>query len=145
MKKIIYLFVLLLALANGAHSASGTPEVPVVAAFERTFTGANHITWLQRINIYQVNFAWEGSWVSAYYNSRSELICVTHQILSSELPLPLQRELKKRYSQFWISELFTLSTDGEEYYYITLQSADKTLILESTDGAYWCCFGVYRK
>ncbi|HEX7845274.1 MAG TPA: hypothetical protein VF476_05685 [Chitinophagaceae bacterium] len=65
---------------------------------------------------------------------------VLENILSTELPLFLQKSLKKNYENYWITDLFRLTGDEGVCYYITLKNADETLILESRYQGNWHLF-----
>ena len=78
----------------------------------------------------------------AYYNGEGELLGVTRNIVSSQLPISLLADLKKNYSEYWISDLFEMASNSETDYYVTLESADSTLVLKSSGSASW---NVYKK
>jgi len=42
-------------------------------------------------------------------------------------------QVKRNYSDFWISDLFEVNSNGETNYYITLENADKKITLRSSD------------
>ncbi|MEJ0081677.1 MAG: hypothetical protein WDM78_12200 [Puia sp.] len=42
-------------------------------------------------------------------------------MLTSSLPADLSRDIKKRYSNYWVSELFQITTDEGVFYYITFK------------------------
>ena len=72
----------------------------------------------------------------AYYDFQGNLIGIVHHILTSSLPADLSKDIKKRYSNYWVSELFQITTDEGVYYYIRLKNADETIALttEGTNG-----------
>ena len=62
-----------------------------------------------------------------------------------QLPINLLTDLKKDYTGFWISDLFEIASDDQMSYYITLENADKRIVLKSegTDG--WQVYSKQRK
>jgi hypothetical protein len=70
---------------------------------------------------------------------------LTRNISSTQLPISLQAELKKEYSEFWISDLFEVANDEGTHYYITIENSETKLVLKgSTDGS-WSTFQKSRK
>ncbi len=77
-------------------------------------------------------FKMSGMILNAYYSNQGELLAVTHNITSTQLPLTLLMQIKRDYSSYWISDLFELSSHGESNYYITLENSDKTVTMRSS-------------
>jgi hypothetical protein len=73
----------------------------------------------------------------AFYSDNGDLLAVTRNIRSSQLPLSLLRELKNKYNDYWISDLFELSIDDQNNYYITLENTDSKVTLRSSDNNSW--------
>lgn len=78
----------------------------------------------------------------AYYSQEGDLMAVTRNILSNQLPISLLSDLKKNYTIYWISDLFEISASQDASYYVTLQNADYTLVLKSNGINDW---QVYKK
>jgi hypothetical protein len=78
----------------------------------------------------------------AYYTSNAELLAVTRNILSDQLPVSLLKSLKKNYAGYWITDLFKITTNDETAYYVGMENPDSTLVLVSEDGSNW---QVYQK
>jgi hypothetical protein len=74
--------------------------------------------------------------LSAFYNENGQLLAITRNIQSNQLPLQLLMQVKKDYGNYWISDLFEYSGDGSSNYYITLETADSRVILRS-NGTEW--------
>jgi hypothetical protein len=71
-----------------------------------------------------------------------ELIAVTRNLASTQLPKQLQASLKRELQGRWITELFVVSIEGENTYYATLQNADGAMMLKSAGAKKWV---VYQK
>ena len=59
------------------------------------------------------------SMYSAFYSKKVNCSAMTRYISSLDLPLSLQTNLKKSYSDYWISDLFEVSNNDGTAYYIT--------------------------
>jgi hypothetical protein len=81
----------------------------------------------------------------AYYDESGNLIASARNILSEQLPINLMNDLKKGYSNYWISELFEMDKDGQASYYVTLENADETLILKSSSFNGWSTYKKSKK
>jgi hypothetical protein len=73
----------------------------------------------------------------AFYSDNGNLLAVTRNIRSSQLPIPLLMELKNKYSNYWISDLFELIVDDQSNYYITVENDNSKLTLRSSDNNSW--------
>jgi hypothetical protein len=80
----------------------------------------------------------------AYYSGNGELLAVTRNIVSSQLPMSLQRTLKNSCKGYWITELFELSGDNENCYYVSLENADNKIALRS-NGDRWEVYSSSKK
>ena len=76
----------------------------------------------------------------AYYNDNGVLMGVVRNILSDKLPINLMSNLKKNYSSYWISNLFEMASDNQSNYYVTLETAEETLVLKSDGTNEWDMF-----
>jgi len=71
-------------------------------------------------------------------------MAVTRNIVSSQLPVNLLTNLKKYYSTTWITDLFELSSENQDCYYITLENADSKVTLRS-NGDSWEFYTTSKK
>jgi hypothetical protein len=130
MKKII----IMLAVAISSLTAfAGEENVnsTVLSAFNKEFAGAKDVQWTSAENYYKAAFVFNGQNVTAFYQLDGELMAMTRNISSLELPISLQTNLKNNYSKYWISDLFEISNNEETSYYITLENADSKIVLKS--------------
>lgn len=140
MKKII----LMLAITISTLSAFAGEEVNprVLASFKNEFASAKEVTWTVTADYFKAEFTFNGQYVNAFYNTDGELMGLTRNITSLELPMNLQASLKKSYEDFWISDLFEITRSNNTGYYITLENADTKIVLKATAGEDW---SVYKK
>jgi hypothetical protein len=133
MKKIILSMAIVLALFSSAFAAkTGTKEL-AVAAFQKDFHKASDVRWAVTENYVQATFSMDKETMYAYYDFQGNLIGVIHHILTTGLPENLSKDIKKRYGNYWVSELFEVTSDDGVFYYVQLKNADETIVL-STEG-----------
>lgn len=58
-------------------------------------------------------------------------------ILSDKLPAKLRTTIKKEYRNYWISGLYKETVNGKNSYHITLENADKIVVLSAAPSANW--------
>jgi hypothetical protein len=122
--------------ANTAPSANGVNR-PVSASFKQDFKNAQFISSEAHSNFTKLTFRMNDMILSAFYAENGKLIAVVRNILSSQLPINLMMDLKKNYSDYWITELFELNEKGQNCYYVSLENADSKLVLRSNDNVTW--------
>ena len=139
MKKMI----LVLAVIVSAMSAFASDEkvnAKVLQAFQTEFNVAKNVSWTTGENYFKAEFVFNNQRVQAFYSVEGELLGLTRYITLPDLPLSLQANLKKNYSDYWISDVFEVSKSDATGYYITLEDADTRLVMKSTDGEEWTVY-----
>jgi hypothetical protein len=134
MKPILILLIILSSF-NQRSFACGENDIPCAAmeSFNRAFAGADEATWTNGNGFAKVVFTIKGQYITAFYTNEGELIALTRNLLSNQLPLLLQSSLKNNYSCYWITDLFEWSSDDEICYYVTLENAEGKIILKSSN------------
>lgn len=132
------IFMMMVALSSFAHT--GEINENILRSFNNQFAGAQDVNWEEGKSISKVTFRLNGQVMFAYYREAGELVAVTRNIISGQLPITLLADLKKNYQDFWITDLFEISADDNTSYYITLQNADQTLVLKSSGIQGWQTF-----
>lgn len=132
------IFMMMVALSSFAHT--GEINENILRSFNNQFAGAQDVNWEEGKSISKVTFRLNGQVMFAYYREQGELVAVTRNIISGQLPITLLADLKKNYQDFWITDLFEISADDNTNYYITLQSADQMLVLKSSGMQGWQMF-----
>jgi hypothetical protein len=136
MKQIIMTLAIALSTLS-SFAGRETVSSKVLNSFNSEFTGAKEVTWTSGKNYYKASFVYNNQHVYAFYHTDGDLMGLTRYISSLDLPINLQLDLKKEYTNFWISDLFEVSnTDGTSYY-ITLEDADTKIVLKSSGGNEW--------
>jgi len=135
MKKfILTLAVVVTTLCSFA--ADKEVNVVVLKSFNKEFSGAKQVQWSASGDYYKASFLFNDQCVFAFFSQQGELMGVTRNLTSLELPVPLQSGLKRDYAGYWITNLFEISNDDGVHYYITVENADSKIILNSTGSAW---------
>ena len=138
MKKTILSIVIGLALFSTAFAKA--PEKATdraFASFMKEFHKASDVSWSANNNYIMAAFELDNQTQYAYYDYQGNLVGVVHHILTSSLPADLNKEIRTYYSNYWVSELFQLSSDQGDAYYIQLKNADETIVLTTEGTGSW--------
>jgi hypothetical protein len=138
MKKTILSIALGLALISSAFAKA--PEKTTdraIASFTKEFHKASDVSWSSNSNYIMAAFELDNQTQYAYYDYQGNLVGVVHHILTSSLPADLNKEIKTEYSGYWVSELFQLSSEQGDAYYIQLKNADETIVLTTAGTGSW--------
>jgi hypothetical protein len=144
MKKMM----LALAITISTFSAFAVEEkvsTKVLNAFKVEFNTAKDVEWSVGSTYYMATFTYNDKYVFAYYNVDGVLLGLSHYISPAELPMALQNSLKKDYNDFWVSDLFEVVKNGKTEYYVTLENADKKIVLQSSGSNDWVEYKKVRK
>lgn len=147
MKKSILSLALMLMIglsSTFANNAEGVNQ-KVISSFKKDFANAKDVKWESSKEYVKATFNMNGQILFAYYSETGEMLAMTRNILSSQLPINLLNDLKKEYSSFWITDLFEMASGDETAYYVTLESAENILVLKSTNASKWEQFKKERK
>ena len=117
-----------------ANTGDVTPSV--LKSFQTTFTTAKDVAWTTGDNHYKAQFELSGQVVSAYYSADGNLLAVTRNITTHQLPLSLQTSLKKGHEGAWITDLFEMSNEEGTSYYVTLETAETKVVLKSNSNVW---------
>ena len=141
---IAFLLTACVSYSFATPTTTPTDEVSgeIKASFHKEFRNAQIIGSEVRKNFTKLTFKMNDIVLFAFYSDNGQLLAVTRNILSSQLPISLQLNLKKSYGNYWITELFEINGEGQNCYYVTLENADKKLTLRSTGDETW---EVYEK
>jgi hypothetical protein len=114
-------------------------------AFKKDFATASDIRWEQKSNFLKATFSMNGQILTAYYFSNGDLQAVVRNITSDQLPISLLTSLRKDYSEYWITDLFEISSNGETTYYVSVENSDKKIVLNSDEFSSWNVYSKERK
>ncbi|HVM87220.1 MAG TPA: hypothetical protein VMT76_03465 [Puia sp.] len=144
MKKTIFATAIMLTIGITSAFADRKDGISneVTSSFYKDFSTAKHVQWQKEASFLKATFTLDSQVMFAYYNNNGELIGVVRNILSDKLPINLLTSLKKNYENYWISDLFEMAADGQSSYYVSLETAEETLVLKSNGSGEW---SVYKK
>ena len=148
MKKKLLAFLLFgMVIINSAFASSPGDEVngKTLRTFSEQFAKATDVSWETTAKFYKSTFELNGQYLIAFFSKEGELIGVTQNITSTELPYYLKSALEYNYPDYWINNLFESSVEGETKYYVTIENEDQQLTLESGNSSYWTLFQKARK
>ncbi|MDP4216614.1 MAG: hypothetical protein Q8927_10455 [Bacteroidota bacterium] len=115
------------------------------SSFKNEFNTAQLISWQVTSDFTKLTFLMNGNVMFAFYAPDGELLAVSRNILSSQLPISLTRNLKSSYADYWIADLFEISSETGNYYYVTLENSDRKIVLRSVGTSAWEKYYAERK
>jgi hypothetical protein len=147
MKKqiLIGLFLLVAGISQSFANGEENVDAQVLHSFRKDFSSAQNVQWSNERNFVKATFTMDQHVVVAYYSDKGELLGVTRNITSNQLPITLLSDVRKNYKQYWIADLFEMAANGETSYYITLENGDQKLVLKSVNARGWQVFKKERK
>lgn len=142
MKKSLIVAAITLVSAFGFSYANDNPNISktVQQAFSQDFKSATNVQWVRTKAFDKATFSLNSQVLFAYYDPNGFLLAVSRNITSENLPVGLQAEIKSHYAAYWISDLFENAHHHETTYYITLENADRKLVLKSEDTGHWSVY-----
>jgi hypothetical protein len=145
MKRFLITLTVLFSLISMSSFASDSKvDSRVLKSFQSSFKNATEVDWTVTNNFYKANFSLNGQYVAAYFDGSGNMMAITRNISSTQLPISLQTNLKNNYEGFWISDLFEVANEEGTTYYVTVENADTKLILRSSN-ADWATYQKQRK
>lgn len=144
MKKTILALAMLVTtgLTSAFANKSGEINQRAIASFGKDFVSAKNASWQQSSDYAKVTFSLNNHVLFAYYNQQGELLAVIRNVLTDQLPIQLLTEMKKRFSNYWVTELFEVATEDQTNYFVTLENSDEKIVLKSVGFDEWV---VYQK
>jgi hypothetical protein len=114
-------------------------------SFKEDFSHAEILDCEVSRNIAKVTFMSNDLIMHAFYATNGDLLGVTRDILTSELPMDLLFKFRQDYKDFWVTDLFEVTCKGESTYFITLENAGTQIVLKSTDDSNWETYTTINK
>jgi hypothetical protein len=139
MKKIIIMLAITIS-SLAVFAGEENVNKKVLNAFSREFAGAKDVKWTAHETFYKASFVFNGQYVYAFYQLDGEMMAMTRNISSLDMPMKLQTSLKNNYSGYWISDLFEISNNDGTNYYITMENAGSKIVLKSSSAGDWSVF-----
>ena len=117
----------------------------VKESFKKEFADATNVQWDSKKDLQTATFQLNGRVMFAYYNNEGELLGISRNLSTTQLPLRLSTSWKRKYSNYWVSELFELASDNQSSYYITIENAEATIVLRAVGSGNWEVFRKVKK
>ena len=142
---VVVLLTITSTFANTNNNNKENVNQRVESSFNKNFSDAEQISWSRVDKLYRAQFTLRGQVMYALIDEDGTLVGAYRNILSTQLPLYLQYQLKDDYNDYWISALFEVAKENETSYYVTVENKDQSLILKSENGDDWTTFSKVRK
>jgi hypothetical protein len=138
-KKIISLLAGFVLITGALFANSGTSTIPVSVsdAFLQNFSQARDIRWEALGSYYKVTFRDMSKTIYAFYSDEADFMGSASNTLSDKLPDSLQAGLKTWLQNYWITDLAKYQVAGKPGFLVTLENADKKMVLKSADNQHW--------
>ncbi len=142
MKKIIVSLALsMLAFTGSIFAGSGDVPASVNGSFSEKFAHAKDVKWETGKDFYKAEFEMRGRTLFVYFADNGDIMGIAGNVSPLRLPQDLRSAIKKSYTNYWITGLFKYRNADEEGFVITLENADKVVVLKATGNQGW---KVYR-
>jgi hypothetical protein len=145
--RIVGLVVLTLVMVTTTFASNIEENVnaKALSTFSQKFADAKEVSWYKAENYYKATFKMNDQFLTAFIADNGEWMGVSRNLLSYQLPINLQSELKKDYSQYWITELFEFATSDETIYYAIVENGDQKVTLKTNGTSDWSVFKKTKK
>ena len=142
MKFLLITLISVFSLVNVKAHASDDVNVSaaVLASFHSAFKNASDVKWKTSGDYFKADFIVNEQYVTAFYDCNADLVAVTRNINSFQLPVTLQTKLKASYEKYWISDLFELSNENGVSYYATVENGEQKITLKSSNAIDWVLY-----
>lgn len=137
MKKILTLLVFVTLGVTAAFANGNDISKNALTTFSAAFAKASNVKWAKENNYYTASFQMNGQSFNALLSEEGEMIAVSRNILSTDLPVGLQVSLNTTFPAYWISELVEYAVDNETRYFITIENANQKITLENVGTYDW--------
>lgn len=131
MKQLFFSLVLSLSFGVSSMAADTAVSPNILKSFKKSFSTAKEVSWSGDKELYKAEFVYSNQYITAFYDAEGNMLALTKNILSTQLPLLLGNSLREDYKDHWISDVVEVSTENGTSYYATLENADEKVILKS--------------
>ena len=145
MKKPILVILFAFTTMTAVLAREGGIDARVEKAFKSKFHSVTDVTWTKSETNYQVTFTSHHTVLNATYSAGGKLLEIKRNISSVYLPVLLQKSLKTYCDGQWVTDLVEISKSDVKAYYVTLESPDNKIMMESVAGSNWDMISVLIK
>jgi len=146
-KKILLCLASLILIFSASYAKGNNKPIPVnvSSVFSSDFTNAKNISWVEIDGYYKVTFSELGANLHAFYTADGEFMGLASYLRSDRLPVSLQETIKEKYNGYWITDLFQFNINNTTGYFITLENADRKIMLRAEENKGWSFYGEVKK
>ena len=146
MKKIIVSFALsMLVFTGSTFAGNGGIPASVSNVFNEKFAYAKDVTWETGKDFYKATFEMRGGTMFVYFADNGDIMGIAGNLSPVWLPEDLRSAIKKSYGNYWITELVKYRNSDEHGFVVTLEGADKVIVLKAHDGQEWKIYKTITK
>jgi len=136
------MLIIALFLTVGLSSSFATPSDDlneiVKTSFRKDFKSAELIGYEVGRQYTKVTFKMDEMVLFAFYADNGDLLAVTRNIRTNQLPIQLLLDLKKRFTgDYWVTDLFEITCDGQNNYYVTVENESTKTTMRSAGANSW--------
>lgn len=141
------MLALLLTFITGTAFSNNTDAInrKVLTTFTKTFANAEDVQWEVKKDLFKATFKLQGQTIFAYFNIHGEQVALSRNISVYQLPLNLATQLQKGYNQYWLTQLFEVSTANENAYYAVVESVNYITTYKANGTNSWTVFKKEKK
>lgn len=145
-KRFLTLAVVIVTVISSAFARNeeGVSK-KAISSFQKEFVNASDVKWEITKDYFKATFKLNDQVLYAFYSEEGNMIAMTRNIRSNQLPIRLSSDLKNNYKDFWITDLFEMASDNQTTYYATVESADNKVVLKSDSFGGWQVFKKEKK
>ena len=143
-KFLIAALVLVLSTTYSFATPVNRSNDAISASFRHDFGNAQLISTEDYKDFTKFTFMLNSQVLFAFYSANGELLAVTRNLTSSQLPVRLLLNLKNKMGNSWITELFEINCESQHCYYVSMENADVKVTLRS-NGDSWDVYSTVKK
>jgi hypothetical protein len=146
-KKILSLIASLILTLSASYARSNDGKIPqnVSSVFSNDFSHARNINWEMYRGCYKASFVDMGMTLYAFYTPDAEFMGIAGNLAADKLPVSLQTTLKEKYPAYWITELYQFTINTTPGYLITIENADRKVMLKAEANKSWSFYAEVKK
>jgi hypothetical protein len=146
-KRFIILMITCFLFFSFTFADTRGSDVPqtIVSEFSSHFYHAQNVKWEKMDSYYEVTFSQFGTTLFAFYSEDADFMGIANYIPTSNLPESLSLELKTKYGNYWISDLFRYLVNEQPGYCVTIENSDQKIMLKSDGSQKWKLYRSVKK
>jgi len=137
-KRIVSAAIMLMIITSAAFAGDVEVANPkVITSFQKEFVKAKDVQWEKTNGLYRATFRMNDFIMYAVFNEDGTLSGAYRNLVSSQLPIGLQTEIKNQFADYWITDLYEFSNNEGAGYYVSIESSGQMIMMKSTNATEW--------